>query len=74
MLRLAKENKFSSLERPADIYLTLDPFSVENNILTPTFKLKRNIGKEVYQEQIDALYDNVTKMEAAREAARAKKE
>jgi len=43
--RLGKEKKLSGLEKPKDIYVNLEPFSIENNILTPTFKLKRNIGK-----------------------------
>ena len=45
---VAKEKKFSSLEKPKEIYLTKEPFSIENDILTPTLKLKRNIGKKVY--------------------------
>ena len=36
MIQLAKENKLTGLEKPKDLHLTLDPFSVENNILTPT--------------------------------------
>ena len=56
MNRLAVENKLSSLERPKAIYLTPDPFSVENDILTPTMKIKRNVGQKVYQIQIDEMY------------------
>ena len=48
MLRLAKENKLSGLEKPKEIFLTLDAFTIENEILTPTFKLKRNVAKKVY--------------------------
>ena len=54
---VAKDKKFNSLEKPKEIFLTADPFSVENDILTPTFKLKRNIGKKVYQAQIDKMYE-----------------
>lgn len=36
--------------------MALEPFSVENEIVTPTFKLKRNVGQKVYQAQIDAMY------------------
>ena len=61
MNRLATENKLSGLEKPKDIHFTLEPFSVENNILTPTFKLKRNVGKEVYKPQIDAMYAELIK-------------
>ena len=45
---VAKAKKFNSLEKPKEIFLTNEAFSVENDILTPTFKLKRNIGKKVY--------------------------
>jgi len=47
----------NSLERPKKIYLTADPFSVQNDIITPTFKLKRNIAKKVYDKEIKAMYD-----------------
>ena len=57
MNQLARDRKLNSLEKPKDIYLSGEPFSVENDILTPTFKLKRNVGQKVYQEKIDALYD-----------------
>ncbi len=56
MIRVGVENKISGLEKPKDITLTLDTFSVENNILTPTFKLKRNVARDVYKTQIDAMY------------------
>ena len=46
---LGRLNNLSGLERPKDIYLTSEPFSIENNILTPTMKLKRNVCKEVYR-------------------------
>lgn len=46
--QIGKANKLTSLERPRDIYVTSDPFSIENEILTPTFKLKRNVGRKVY--------------------------
>ena len=38
------------------MFMTTDAFSIENNILTPTFKLKRNIGSKIYKEQIDKMY------------------
>lgn len=61
MNRLGVENKLSGLEKPKDIFLTLDAFSIENNILTPTFKLKRNVGREVYRAQIDKMYEALMK-------------
>jgi len=48
--------KLNSLEKPREIYITQEAFSVDNDLLTPTFKLKRNVGKKVFQTQIDAMY------------------
>ena len=59
MKEYAVERKLNSLEQPKDIYFTLDAFSVENDILTPTFKLKRNVGTQIYKAQIDALYAKI---------------
>jgi len=56
MVRLATENKCNSLEKPKEIFITQDAFTIENDILTPTFKLKRNIGRQVYKEKIDEMY------------------
>jgi len=30
--------------------------SVENNMLTPTFKLKRNVAQKYYKKEIDQMY------------------
>ena len=59
--RLGKEKKLSGLEKPKDIFISFEPFSIENNILTPTFKLKRNIGREVFKHQIGYMYSELTK-------------
>ena len=48
--------KLNSLEKPREIYIAQEAFSVDNDLLTPTFKLKRNVGKKVYQAQIDTMY------------------
>jgi len=54
--QLSTENKLSGLERPRDIYITTEAMSIENNMLTPTFKLKRNVAREYYRKEIDAMY------------------
>lgn len=54
--RLAAENKFNSLEKIKHIYLTKELFSIENDILTPTMKIKRNVAKKVYENEIKELY------------------
>jgi long-chain acyl-CoA synthetase len=38
------------------VYLSLIPFSVENNTLTPTLKIKRRDAANLYKAELDALY------------------
>ena len=47
-LALGKSNKFSGLEKIKSIYVSEEPFTIENEILTPTMKIKRNIAKNKY--------------------------
>jgi len=53
---LGTNNKLSGLEKPKEITLTKEMFSVENNLLTPTFKLKRHVAREFFKPQIEAMY------------------
>ncbi len=46
----ARENGLTSLEKIKNIYLSHEPFTVENEIITPTFKIKRNVAKKVFAE------------------------
>jgi long-chain acyl-CoA synthetase len=48
LMDLAKSNKFSGLEKVKKIHLTLEPFTIENDILTPTMKIKRNVAQRVF--------------------------
>ena len=63
-MKLAVEKKLSSLEKPKEFVLSSELFSVDNNLLTSTFKLKRNIAKGAFKPQIDKMY---SKIEAAEE-------
>ena len=38
------------------IHVEPEEFSVDNGLLTPTFKLKRHLIKEKYRAEIDAMY------------------
>lgn len=38
------------------MHLQVDPFTVESGILTPTMKLKRNIAREMYAQEIETMY------------------
>ncbi len=52
--RLSAE--FRSYERPRDCVLGLEPFTVENGLLTPTLKVKRRQVFAQYGEALEALY------------------
>lgn len=57
----AKESDLKGFEVVKNIALEPVPFSVENNLLTPTFKLKRHELKLTYKTQIDAMYAELSK-------------
>jgi long-chain acyl-CoA synthetase len=44
-------------ELPKKIYLFKDKFSVENQIITPTMKIKRHIAKKIFENQINEMYE-----------------
>ena len=52
----AKESKFTSLEKIKKIHLTFEQFSVSNDIITPTFKIKRNVAKKTFIKEIEQMY------------------
>ena len=56
MKKLCKEAGFFGFEIPSAVHLTSTLFSVENDLLTPTFKLKRNEAKKFFKTQIKELY------------------
>ncbi|KAI8149297.1 hypothetical protein BJV82DRAFT_587413 [Fennellomyces sp. T-0311] len=51
-----KANGLKGFELLKSLYLTMTEFTIENDMLTPTFKLKREIAKKVYAEQIESMY------------------
>jgi len=52
VLRIAKEKKFNSLEKPKQLKLVFDTWTVEQDMLTPTQKLKRNVARKLYEKDI----------------------
>ena len=51
-----KQNDLKGFEQIKSIHLTMEEYTVENDMLTPTFKLKREVAAKVYRPQIDAMY------------------
>ncbi|ORX74594.1 acetyl-CoA synthetase-like protein [Linderina pennispora] len=55
-----KKAKLQGYEFPKAIKLEHRPFDVEDNqILTPTLKLKRNVASEYYRKDIDEMYAQI---------------
>jgi hypothetical protein len=53
---LVKKNKLNSLEKVKKFHLTMNPFTIEDGILTPSFKLKRFNAKQFFQPILDKMY------------------
>ncbi|SPO31184.1 related to Long-chain-fatty-acid--CoA ligase 6 [Ustilago trichophora] len=54
--KIAQNNKLKGFEYIKGLYLTMEPFSVENGLLTPTFKVKRHEAVKHFKDQIEAMY------------------
>ncbi|KAI9689376.1 MAG: putative NRPS-like protein biosynthetic cluster [Bathelium mastoideum] len=69
--RVGKKQKFNKWERVRKVALMVEPFTVENELLTPTLKLKRPQTAKKYRSTLDQLYEEVG-AENGVEGARAK--
>ena len=56
MAQLAKDNDLKSFEQVKDIFVSSELWSVENDLLTPTFKVKRNVLKKAFTTQLEQMY------------------
>jgi long-chain acyl-CoA synthetase len=52
----AKAKRLATFEIPRAVHLEPTPFSVENDLLTPTFKLKRHEVRAKYRDVVAQLY------------------
>jgi long-chain acyl-CoA synthetase len=64
----AKENNLKGFEVLKDIHLSAEPFSTENDLMTPSFKLRRPQLKAFYKEKLDGMYEKLKAEEAAKTA------
>jgi long-chain acyl-CoA synthetase len=56
MIEREKEDKLNGFEKAKKFHLSPEGFTVENNLLTPTFKLKRKDAREKYSHEIEKMY------------------
>ncbi|KAL1998471.1 hypothetical protein VTN02DRAFT_6118 [Thermoascus thermophilus] len=66
--RTATKHKLAGYERVKNCALMLDPFTVENELLTPTLKLKRPPTAKKYRQVLDALYAQAAEEDASPKA------
>ncbi len=52
----AVEYNLSGIERIRKIHVTNSAFTTANDLVTPTFKLKRFNAKQFFKKEIDLLY------------------
>ncbi|KAK1597612.1 AMP-binding enzyme [Colletotrichum navitas] len=64
--KIGRSHKFNSYERVRNVYLTIDPFTVDNELLTPTLKMKRPQAAKAFREQIDKMYEEVNDAPSAK--------
>ncbi|KAK7185522.1 hypothetical protein DPSP01_001863 [Paraphaeosphaeria sporulosa] len=66
--RVGKKNKFNNYEKVKAVRLFLDPFTVDNQLLTPTLKLKRPQTAKAFRKELDDCYEEALAEEAAGKA------
>lgn len=59
MAKEAKKAQLRGFEVVKSIHLDSEPFSVENGLLTPTMKLKRNETKQKYIKELTSMYKQI---------------
>uniref|UniRef100_A0A0G4ID64 AMP-dependent synthetase/ligase domain-containing protein n=1 Tax=Chromera velia CCMP2878 TaxID=1169474 RepID=A0A0G4ID64_9ALVE len=63
---IGKARGLSGIEKAKAVRLYAEPFSVENDLLTATFKLKRHQANKTFKAQIDEMYAELNAKEKAR--------
>ena len=56
LIKLGRESNLKGFEIPRALKLRAEPFSAENGLLTPTFKMKRPEARKILAKEIDWLY------------------
>jgi long-chain acyl-CoA synthetase len=56
MEELGRKVDFKGFEIVKKVYLSPEPFTVENDLCTPTLKVRRHIAKKYFSKQLEELY------------------
>ena len=56
LMTLADHFKLNGLEKPRQMILLKEGFTVENGCLTPTFKMMRKRAQDLYKAEIQRAY------------------
>jgi len=70
--KAGRRKKFAGYERVRNIHLELEPFTIDNELLTPTLKLKRPVAAKKYRDVLDRLYAEALEEEKKTQPQRAK--
>jgi len=62
------KKKLTGFEKVKNVLLAVDPFTVDNETLTPTLKLKRPVAAKKYRAELDVLYADELERQAAPKA------
>lgn len=63
---IGKKSKFNSYEKVKAVQMLVEPFTIENELLTPTLKLKRPQTAKKYRAELDRMYADVVANEKPR--------
>jgi len=64
--KIGKKSKFNAYEKVRAVHLDIEPFTIENELLTPTLKLKRPQTAKKFRPEIDRLYEEALAEEKPR--------
>ncbi|KAG9326244.1 hypothetical protein KVV02_000959 [Mortierella alpina] len=64
LIKAGKDAGLKGFEIPKAILLESEAFTVENDKMTPTFKIKRHPVVQAYREQLTALYNEIHQKES----------
>ena len=66
LAKVSKKERLKGFERIPAVVLTSEQFSTDNDLMTPSFKLKRPQLQKHFQKQLDATYEQEKKRLASK--------